>query len=129
MTMRTRKMGPPIANTGRCIRYTTLTCLICQTLAYRVQQLVPLDIDGQEGPLLPSLDWVELETLKSLHGWVEIHSSCLVSTPPWYAQSPLATLRLPFPARACDMSALPSSPCLASPFHFQVPVLITPCSY
>ncbi|KIJ69811.1 hypothetical protein HYDPIDRAFT_104438 [Hydnomerulius pinastri MD-312] len=77
VTMRTRKMGPPISDSSRCIRFTTLTCLICQTLAYRVQQLVPLEIDGQEGPLLPSLDWMEQDTLMSSCGWVEVHKSCL----------------------------------------------------
>ncbi|KAF9226833.1 hypothetical protein BS17DRAFT_776189 [Gyrodon lividus] len=79
VTMRTRKMGPPIADTSRCIRFTTLTCLICQTLAYRVQQLVALDVDGQEGPLLPSPDWVEQETLLSSCGWIEVHNSCLMA--------------------------------------------------
>jgi len=119
MTMRTRKMGPPIADTGRCIRYTTLTCLVCQTLAYRVQQLVPLDIDGQEGPLLPSLDWVEQETLRSLHGWIEAHNSCLVSTPLRTTHSQSAPRLL-----SAALTGLPSSRCLASRFHFQVLVLI-----
>ncbi|KAI6135210.1 hypothetical protein EV401DRAFT_1903301 [Pisolithus croceorrhizus] len=79
VTMRTRKIGQPIPDSPRLIRYTTLTCLICQTLAYRVQQLVPPDVDGQEGPLLPSSDWVEQETLKSSYGWIEVYKDCLSS--------------------------------------------------
>lgn len=119
MTMRTRRMGSPIADTGRCIRYTTLTCLVCQTLTYRVQQLVPLDVDGQEGPLLPSLDWVEHETLKSLHGWIEVHNSCLVSPPlrTAHSQSSSAAPRLPSAA----LTWLPSIRCLASRFISKSP--------
>ncbi|KAF9236214.1 hypothetical protein BU15DRAFT_89261 [Melanogaster broomeanus] len=79
LTMRTRKMGPPTADISRRIRFTTLTCLVCQTLAYRVQQLVASDVDGQEGPLLPSPDWVEQEALLSSSGWIEVHKSCLVA--------------------------------------------------
>ncbi|KIM57982.1 hypothetical protein SCLCIDRAFT_1219039 [Scleroderma citrinum Foug A] len=98
-------MGSPIADTGRCIRYTTLTCLVCQTLTYRVQQLVPLDVDGQEGPLLPSLDWVEHETLKSLHGWIEVHNSCLVTD---------------------AVASLSSSSAYSPIFHVAVPDVTTP---
>lgn len=77
VTMRTRKMGPSLGDSNRCIRCTTLTCLLCQTLAYRVQQLVPLDIEGQEGPLLPTYDWVEQDILMSSCGWIEVHAECL----------------------------------------------------
>ncbi|KAG2141604.1 hypothetical protein BD769DRAFT_1427409 [Suillus cothurnatus] len=77
VTMRTRKLGPTLGDTNRCIRYTTLTCLLCQTLAYRVQQLVPLDVEGQEGPLLPTYDWVEQDILMSSCGWIEVHAECL----------------------------------------------------
>jgi len=72
-------MGSPLSGINRCVRYTTLTCLLCQTLAYRVQQLVPLDVEGQEGPLLPTYDWVEQDILMSSSGWIEVHSNCLVS--------------------------------------------------
>ncbi|EGO02123.1 hypothetical protein SERLA73DRAFT_86323 [Serpula lacrymans var. lacrymans S7.3] len=77
VTMRTRKLGPPSSDTSRRFRYTTLSCLICRALVYRVTQLVPLDVEGQEGPLLPSHDWVEQETLKSISGWIEVHKDCL----------------------------------------------------
>lgn len=77
VTMRTRKMGSSLGDTNRCIRYTTLTCLLCQTLAYRVRQFVPLDVEGQEGPLLPTYDWVEQDILMSSCGWIEVHTECL----------------------------------------------------
>lgn len=48
-------------------------------MAYRVQQLVASDVDIQEGPLLPSPDWVEQEILLSSCGWIEVHKDCLVS--------------------------------------------------
>ncbi|KAF8559458.1 hypothetical protein OG21DRAFT_1493342 [Imleria badia] len=79
VTMRTRKIGPLIADSARCIRLTTLTCLLCQTVAYRVQQLVASDVDIQEGPLLPSPDWVEQDTLLSSCGWIEVHKDCLLA--------------------------------------------------
>ncbi|KAH7912953.1 hypothetical protein BJ138DRAFT_1003417 [Hygrophoropsis aurantiaca] len=79
VTMRERKLGPQIANTSRCIRFTTLTCLLCQSLVYRVQQIVPPNVEGQEGLLLPTHDWVEQDTLKSSSGWIEVHKDCLGS--------------------------------------------------
>ena len=77
--MRTKRIGPPITGSSRRIRYTTLTCLLCQTVTYRVRQLVASDEDIQEGPLLPSPDWVEQETLLSSCGWIEVHGDSLVS--------------------------------------------------
>lgn len=77
--MRTRKISLPTTDSSRCIRFTTLTCLLCQTAAYRVQQLVVPDVDLQEGPLLPSSEWVEQEILLSSCGWIQVHNDCLVS--------------------------------------------------
>jgi len=79
VTLRTRSRGIPIGGTTRCTRYTSLTCLICQTLTYRVYQVVPLIVEGKDGPQLPTEDWVEKEILKSSTGWIEVHASCLVS--------------------------------------------------
>ncbi|KAG6331869.1 hypothetical protein ID866_7220, partial [Astraeus odoratus] len=107
VTMRTRKMGQPTADPAHCIRHTTLTCLICETLAYRVQQLVPPNVDGQEGPLLPSSDWMEQETLKSSCGWIEVHRDCLV------------------PSAVASLSA---SSAYSSAFHVAVPQHSTPAS-
>lgn len=41
-------------------------------------QTVSPDVEGGEGPVLPTDDWVENEVLKSATGWVEVSKSCLV---------------------------------------------------
>src|ERR1700734_2664371 len=68
VTLRTRSGGVPVPNTERCTRYVTLSCLICQTIVYRVSQNMPMDIEGKEGPLLPTDDWAEQDILKSASG-------------------------------------------------------------
>ncbi len=78
LTLRTRTRGVPIDGTSRCARYTTLTCLVCEALVYRVYQIVPIDIQGKEGPLLPTEDWVEDEIMKSSTGWIQVDNHCLV---------------------------------------------------
>ncbi|KAF9464811.1 hypothetical protein BDZ94DRAFT_1215558 [Collybia nuda] len=77
VTVRTRTRGTPINGSTRCFRYTTITCLICGLLAYRVYQTYPADVEGKDGPLLPTEDWVERDILKSSNGWVEVHKQCL----------------------------------------------------
>lgn len=79
VTLRNRSRGVVIAGTTRCTRYTSLTCLICKILVYRVYQVVPLDIEGKDGPQLPTDEWVEEEIMKSPSGWIEIHQECRVS--------------------------------------------------
>jgi hypothetical protein len=79
VTLRTRSKPVPIGDTSRCTRYTSLTCLICQVLVYRVHQVVPLDVEGKDGPLLPTNEWVEKEVLKSTTGWIEVYRNGLVS--------------------------------------------------
>ena len=61
-------------------RYMSLTCLICDMLVYRVVQLFPPDVESTDGPVLPTEDWVEQETLKSSTGWFELSKACLVSS-------------------------------------------------
>jgi hypothetical protein len=78
VTLRTRSRAVPVANTERCHRYVTLSCLLCQTIVYRVHQAITTDIEGKDGPMLPTDDWAEQETLKSTSGWIELHSGCLV---------------------------------------------------
>ncbi|KAG6845443.1 hypothetical protein H0H87_009351 [Tephrocybe sp. NHM501043] len=79
LTVRTRTRGVPIAGTPRFSRYITLTCLLCQLVVYRVYQMYTPEIEGRDGPLLPTEDWVERDILKSLNGWIEVHKDCLVS--------------------------------------------------
>lgn len=57
----------------------SLTCLICQTLVYRVLQVITPDIDCGEGPIPPTEDWAESELLKTASGWIEVYKDCLVS--------------------------------------------------
>nr|GAT58491.1 predicted protein [Mycena chlorophos] len=76
LTARSQSRSEAVSNNRRA-RYVSLTCLICQTLVYRVQQIVPLDADTRDGPLLPTEDWVEQDLLKSSSGWIEVHEQCL----------------------------------------------------
>ena len=66
-------------DTEEYTRYTSLKCLICRTLVYRVFQVVSPDVDLTEGPVAPSEDWAESELLKSLSGWIEVYKDCIVS--------------------------------------------------
>ena len=79
VTVRTRTPGTPILATSQYCRYITITCLLCHLLVYRVYQTYPADVDGKDGPLLPTDDWVERDIMKSLSGWIEVHNQCLVS--------------------------------------------------
>ncbi|KAJ7098725.1 hypothetical protein B0H15DRAFT_588519 [Mycena belliarum] len=76
VTLRIRTRGE-LASLHRRARYTSLTCLVCKVLVYRVHQIVSLDADGRDGPLMPTEDWVEQDILKSPSGWIEVHTQCL----------------------------------------------------
>ncbi|KAJ7498470.1 hypothetical protein FB451DRAFT_1384279 [Mycena latifolia] len=76
VTLRIRTRGE-LTSRHRRARYTSLTCLVCQVLVYRVHQIVSLDADGRDGPLMPTEDWVEQDILKSPSGWIEVHKQCL----------------------------------------------------
>ncbi|KAG6910152.1 hypothetical protein DXG01_012911 [Tephrocybe rancida] len=80
LTVRTRTRGVPVAGTPRFSRYTTVTCLLCQLVVYRVYQSYAPEIEGRDGPLLPTEDWVERDILKSLNGWIEVHKDCLTGS-------------------------------------------------
>ncbi|KAJ7068736.1 hypothetical protein C8F01DRAFT_1018302 [Mycena amicta] len=76
LTVRVRSRAEAMTRNRRA-RYTSVTCLICQVLVYRVHQVIPLDADSRDGPLLPTEDWVEQDLLKSPSGWIEVHKQCL----------------------------------------------------
>ncbi|KAF7332473.1 SET domain-containing protein [Mycena kentingensis (nom. inval.)] len=76
LTARVRSRPEPMSQNRRA-RYTSMTCLVCRVLVYRVHQVIPLDTDGRDGPLLPTDDWVEQDLLKSSTGWIEVHRQCL----------------------------------------------------
>lgn len=83
LTLRTQSSGDPLKDTSRCTRSVTLTCLMCQTIVYRVQHTISIDSAGADGARLPTDDWAEQEILKSASGWVECHDTCLVSLSLW----------------------------------------------
>lgn len=62
----------------RSTRFVSLTCFVCQTLVYRVKQVLYATADGGEGPVLPGDDWAEQDVLRSASGWVEVSKHCLV---------------------------------------------------
>ncbi|KAG6813430.1 hypothetical protein H0H92_011127 [Tricholoma furcatifolium] len=76
-TVRTRTRGTAVAETSRFSRYTSVTCLQCQLVVYRVYQTYAPEIEKNEGPLLPTEDWVERDVLKGQNGWIEVHNDCL----------------------------------------------------
>jgi hypothetical protein len=80
LTLRTRSKLIPLHNQPSLrTRFTSLTCLVCQLVVYRVHQTVSPDFEGKDGPVLPTNDWVETEVLMSCSGWIGVHNSCLVS--------------------------------------------------
>ncbi|KAJ3488808.1 hypothetical protein NLI96_g2599 [Meripilus lineatus] len=58
-------------------RYTSLTCLACYTLVYRVHQVTTPDLDSEEGPVQPTEDWTENELLGTSSGWIEVFKECI----------------------------------------------------
>ena len=58
----------------------TVTCLVCSLPTYRVAQQVTPDLCTEEGPVLPTDDWVEKELCKSATGWIEVFQDSLVSS-------------------------------------------------
>ncbi|KAJ7591457.1 hypothetical protein C8J56DRAFT_935621 [Mycena floridula] len=77
LVLRNRTRGVEIAGTSRCSRYTSVTCLVCDILVYRVYQTIPVELEGRNGPLLPTEEWVEQEIMKSSSGWIELRKGCL----------------------------------------------------
>ncbi|THV08203.1 hypothetical protein K435DRAFT_958810 [Dendrothele bispora CBS 962.96] len=80
LTLRTRKRGPFIPDPTLCARYTSLTCLCCQVLVYRIHQIVSTDDEHnlKEGPIITK-GWAETEVLRSSSGWVEVSQDVLTS--------------------------------------------------
>ncbi|KAI0089147.1 hypothetical protein BDY19DRAFT_993374 [Irpex rosettiformis] len=79
LTLRNR--GPRFQRTEgqipKTIRYILLTCLVCQTVVYRISQIVLPEVDGGEGPVLPRDDWAESEILQGTDGWIQVSNDCL----------------------------------------------------
>lgn len=77
LVLRTRSRSFPVPGSSNR-RYVSLTCLVCNTIVYRVEQAISADVEGKEGPVLPSPDWAEQEILKSPTGFIELHKGCIV---------------------------------------------------
>ncbi|KIY42899.1 hypothetical protein FISHEDRAFT_68277 [Fistulina hepatica ATCC 64428] len=77
LTFRNRARNRTFAHSTDYSRYTSVTCLVCQCITYRVNQLVSSDVEGKEGPVLPTDGWAEDQVLHSADGWIEVHESCL----------------------------------------------------
>ncbi|KAI0921652.1 hypothetical protein AcW1_004437 [Taiwanofungus camphoratus] len=98
-------------------RHTSLTCLLCQTLIYRITQSVSPDVENGEGPVLPTDDWAEQDVLKSATGWIEVSKSCITGEVVVQAESSSAYSRtfnvilpsMPLPSSATTSYLPPSS--------------------
>ncbi|KAL5488063.1 hypothetical protein ACEPAI_6171 [Sanghuangporus weigelae] len=73
LTLRTRSrvVSDSTSSTGRT-QSMLVTCLVCDTAAYRIKTEVPPDEDAKEGPILPTEDWAERDTLRSKSGYVDV---------------------------------------------------------
>ncbi|KAL1741039.1 hypothetical protein HDZ31DRAFT_2208, partial [Schizophyllum fasciatum] len=76
LTLRERSRSAPLPDSPHSARYTSLACLLCQTVVYRVREVVSPENEVREGPVLPSDSWVEVDVLRSADGWIEIHKAC-----------------------------------------------------
>ncbi|KAF9534113.1 hypothetical protein CPB83DRAFT_831272 [Crepidotus variabilis] len=78
VTVRQSSRPEPIPGSSKYSRFTAVTCLLCNIPIYRVYHAIALEVEGNAPSLLPSEEWVEREILKSLTGWVDVHTSALV---------------------------------------------------
>ncbi|TFK55461.1 hypothetical protein OE88DRAFT_1651775 [Heliocybe sulcata] len=117
VTLRKRTKISKDEERSRWIRYMSLTCLLCDTLVYRVLQVVPPEAEGSEGAVLPTEGWAEIDPLKSVNGWVEIHKECLTGQAVQQQESlpsysPLFRIILPseMPSSPTDALLTPATP-------------------
>ncbi|KAI5833802.1 hypothetical protein K523DRAFT_295234 [Schizophyllum commune Tattone D] len=138
LTLRDRSRSTQLPDSPNAARYTSLTCLLCQTLVYRVQEIVSPENEVKEGPVLPSDNWVEVEVLRSADGWIEIHKSlptqegvALLEKSPRY--SPIYSVVLPAvqspsntPTPDADANARQPSPLPQRQYLADLPPLFPP---
>ncbi|KAF5393035.1 hypothetical protein D9757_001196 [Collybiopsis confluens] len=117
LTLRSRHRAPYIPDPTRCARYTTLTCLACKTLVYRIHQAVSIDdeVSIREGPIVLK-GWAETEVLRSSSGWLELAANGVLvgesavrqqKTLPQF--SDLFGIILPAPSASPSLALLPDS--------------------
>ncbi|KZT13055.1 uncharacterized protein LAESUDRAFT_27866 [Laetiporus sulphureus 93-53] len=120
LTLRSRTRPVPEQHGELATRYVSLTCMLCQCLVYRVRQVVHLETDGGEGPVLPVDDWVEQDILKSATGWIEVSKGCMTGEAISKAEaspaySKLFGVILPAGLPTITFSAPSSSPTTSTP--------------
>ncbi|KDQ64300.1 hypothetical protein JAAARDRAFT_52267 [Jaapia argillacea MUCL 33604] len=117
VTLRTRGRVQRDDEQARWTRLVSLTCLICQSMVYRVLQTASPDVDGREGPVIPTEDWAEAEPLKPVNGWIEVHKGCMtgdaiekMKSSPNYSQVFDVVLPIDAPTSSSAPSYLPPVP-------------------
>ena len=83
MRTRSKPVPDPGSPMSELSRYMIVVCLVCGAPTYRVAQRITPDLASEEGPVLPTEDWVEKELCKSSSGWIEVYHGCLVSISLW----------------------------------------------
>ena len=84
LTLKTRSAAVQTDETNQdtVLQHTTVSCLVCGTITYRVHSILPSGSEAKEGPVLPTDEWVESDVLLSKTGWIGVHigqQGCIVS--------------------------------------------------
>ncbi|TFY72895.1 hypothetical protein EVG20_g85 [Dentipellis fragilis] len=77
LTLRSRTRAKSSADSNMLRRHICLTCLNCSSLVYRIEHIEPANMEGGEGPVLPTDEWAEHEVLRTSSGWIELSKGCL----------------------------------------------------
>ncbi|KAA1466459.1 hypothetical protein DENSPDRAFT_925878 [Dentipellis sp. KUC8613] len=77
LTLRSRTRAKSSADSNMLRRHVYLTCLNCSSLVYRIEHIEPPNMEGGEGPVLPTDEWAEHEVLRTSSGWIELSKGCL----------------------------------------------------
>ncbi|KAM5531923.1 hypothetical protein V8D89_014393 [Ganoderma adspersum] len=96
LTLRSRSRAIPVTGspTAELSRFMSVTCLVCALPTYRVVQQITPDLSTEEGPVLPTDEWVEKELCKSATGWIEVFLDSLVGNDIAQAESSLMYSKL-----------------------------------
>jgi hypothetical protein len=86
LTLKSRSAAVPVdlarRRNGERLQYTSISCLVCDSEAYRIALEIAQESELKEGPVIPTDDWVECEILQSKTGWVDVYvgpQGCVVS--------------------------------------------------
>ncbi|KZW03725.1 hypothetical protein EXIGLDRAFT_743476 [Exidia glandulosa HHB12029] len=59
------------------VQHVSLSCLVCNTLVYRVAQTIHPGEEAREGPVVPVAEWAEQDVLLSSTGLIDVSVACL----------------------------------------------------